>query len=364
VSLSIRELRETTKNLITRKEFLMAERELIARENMLLAARMSHNNEIIDVAEVLNETNDVIQDAVVQRANDITSHVVARRTALPTSTWVKIGNGWNATTGRLQQARETIGQLKARYQCPQDVMRLQPNPAKYRMQQERTYIESMGQEFANTLVAGSTTGEPPEEFDGLLARYPTISSNDATYVVNNGASSGTGASLTSIWFIQWRPGGVYLIYPRNAEGGGIKKEDKGLNLTSGDNSVASTSATQPNPTNQLWAYITEFSWDVGLCIEDTRTVKRLCNISTASATDSNTLDEDNIIQVRNNFKTPGTIYMYCNETIFTQLQILAKDKSNVHYPPDTPFGKPQMYFLDMPVRRLDGIATTETLVTT
>jgi len=54
--------------------------------------------------------------------------------------------------------------------------------------------------------------------------------------------------------------------------------------------------------------------------------------------------------------------MYCNETIFTQLQILAKDKMNVNYAPDSPFGKPQMYFLDMPVRRLDAIPTTEALV--
>jgi hypothetical protein len=328
----------------------MAERELTARENLLLAAKMTHNNEIIDVAEVLNETNDVINDAVVQRGNDITSHVVARRTALPAPTWVKVGDGWDATVGRLQQAREDIGQLKARYQCPQDVMRLQPNPAKYRMQQERAYIEAMGQEFANTLVAGSVTAEPPEEFDGLLARYNTLGTTDAAYVANNGASSGTGASLTSIWFIQWRPGGAYLIYPRNAEGGGIKKEDKGLNLTAGTNS------------SNLWAYITEFGWDVGLCIEDTRCVKRLANISTAAATDSNTLDEDNVITVRNNFKTPGTIYMYCNETVFTQLQILAKDKTNVHWSENNPFGKPQMYFLDMPVRRLDAITTTETLV--
>lgn len=340
----------------------MAERELITRENLLLAARMTHNNEIIDVAEVLNETNDIIADAVVQQANDITSHVVGRRTALPTSTWVKPGNGWNSTTGRLNQARETIGQLKARYQCPQDIMRIQPNPAKYRSQQERTYIESMGQEFANTMVAGSTTGEPPEEFDGLMARYNTLSTSTARYVANNGASSGTGASLTSIWFIQWRPGGVYLIYPRNTTGGGIKKEDKGLVYTLADNSANTPTVEYQN--NQLWAFITEFSWDVGLCIEDQRCVKRLANISTASATDSNTLDEDKIIECRYNYKTPGTISMYCNETIFVQMMILAKDKRNVHWEPNNPFGKPVMYFHDMPIRRLDVIPTTETLVTT
>jgi hypothetical protein len=332
------------------------------RENMLTAARMTQNQEIIDVAEVLNETNDIIQDAVVLRANDITSHVVSRRTALPAPSWVKVGEGWNATSGTIQQAREQIAQLKARYQCPDDVMRLQPNPAKFRMQQERPHIEAMGQEFANTMVAGSTTAGPPEEFDGLLARYNTLSTSKSAYVANNGATAGTGATLTSIWFIQWRPGGVYLVYPRNATGGGIKKEDKGLVYTLSDSS-SNTPSYEPN-NKQLWAHITEFSWDIGLAIEDTRAVKRLCNISTNSATDAATLDEDKIIETRYNYRTPGTIYMYVNETIFVQLMILAKDKSNVFWDTNNPFGKPQLMFHDMPVRRLDAINTTETIVTT
>jgi hypothetical protein len=286
------------------------------------------------------------------RANDITSHVVARRTALPAPTWNKVGNGWDATVGRLQQARETIGMLKARYQCPEDVMRLQPNPAKFRSQQERAYIEGIGQEFANTLMgnwaAGTLTNSPPEEFDSLSTRYSSLGTTDAAYVANNGDSSAT--DNTSIWFIQWGPGKVYLIHPRNTDGGGIKKQDKGLQLTAGDNS------------SNLWAYITEFSWDVGLCIEDTRTVKRLANIDSVSS-ETNTLDEDRVIEVRNNFKTPGTIYMYCNETTYTQLQILAKDKTNVHWTENNPFGKPQMYFLDMPVRRCDAITNVEASLT-
>jgi hypothetical protein len=54
--------------------------------------------------------------------------------------------------------------------------------------------------------------------------------------------------------------------------------------------------------------------------------------------------------------------MYCNETVFTQLQILAKDKTNVHWTENNPFGKPQMYFLDMPVRRCDAITNVEETV--
>jgi hypothetical protein len=336
---------------------------LTDRENLYLAAKMTHNQEIIDVAEVLNETNDIIADATVQRANDITSHVVARRTALPAVNWVKVGNGWNATTGLLNQVRESMGMLKARYLAPEDVMRLQPNQAKYRMQQERAYIESMGQELANTLVGNysggalSPTIDPPEEFAGFQRRYNTLGTSDSAYVLSNGNTAGTPTDNTSAWFVQWGPGRVYLIHPRNTDGGGLKKQDKGLVYTLGDN--AASTASQRN--NQLWAWITEFSWDIGLCVEDTRSVKRLCNIdSTFGAT--NTLDVDQVIRIKNNFKGNDMVSMYVNETVFTQLDVLAKDKVNVFWSENNPFGRPQLFFRDMPVRRCDAISIAEGVI--
>ena len=337
---------------------------ITGRENLLNIAQMSHNQEIIDVAEVLNEVNDMIADAHVQQANDITSHVVSRRTLMPVPTWTKVGEGWSPTAGLVNQVRENIGTLRSRYQAPQQVLDLQPNPAKARQQQERAHIEAMGQKFSRTVISGSMTASP-EEFDGLESRYGDLSSAsdvrtgaaDASYVIDNGDSS--ASDNTSIWFIQWGPGKVYLVFPRNSTGGGIKREDKGLVLTNADNTAAAVGITA-----QIWAFITEFSWEVGLVIEDTRTVKRLANIDSAPGA-TNSLNEDNIIQIRNNFQTPGTISMYVNETVFTQLQILAKDKTNVFWTPADPFGRPQMMFQDMPVRRMDkqSLTNSETSLT-
>jgi hypothetical protein len=340
----------------------MAERELNARENLLLAAKMTNNNEIIDVAEVLNEDNDVLQDAIVQKATDITSDVVSRRTALPGSQWVKAGNGWKATTGLLQQVREEIGMQKARFQAPEDVMRIQPNPAKYRQQQQRAYIESMGQEVSNTIFGSWSAGAispavaPPEEFAGFSYRYPSLSTARTSYVLNNGSTQ--AAANTSIWFVQWSPTKVYLTYPRNTDGGGLKVMDKGLQFVPGDNMAGNVAND-----NMLWAFVTEFSWDVGLSVADTRSVKRLANIDTTAGS-TKSLDEDKIIQIRNNFKGSERIFMYCNETVFTQLQILAKDKGNVRWTETDPFGKPQFNFLDMPVRRSDSISNVEAVLTT
>ena len=208
----------------------------------------------------------------------------------------------------------------------------------------------MGQEISNTLMGNVASGAlspltaPPEEFAGFQYRLNALSTDTSKYVLNNGNT--TGSDNTSIYFVQWRQDGVYLVYPRNMDGGGLKKQDKGLQRVNGDNSSA------------LYAYETEFSWNTGLCVEDGRCVKRLANIDSVSGS-SHTLDEDKIIQIRNNFKGNDTVYMYCNETVFTQLQILAKDKTNVHWTEQNPFGKPQMYFLDMPVRRCDAITNAE-----
>ena len=341
----------------------MATKDITSRESLVTAARQTANGMITDVAEVLNETNNVIEDAIVQKSTDITSHRVTRRSRLPAVSWVKVGNGWNATVGLTNQAVETIGMLKARFLAPQDVLDIQANPDKYRSNQERAYVESMGQELSNTLFGNVAAGDlspatvPPEEFAGFQYRYSALGTADTNYVLSNGHTADDDTN-TSIWFIQWSPNKVYLITPRNMDGTGLKKEDKGLVYTSGDNSVASATAANPNPTNSLWAYITEFSWNVGLAIEDLRSVKRLCNIDPDHAADD-TLDEDKIIQIRNNFKGNEKIFMYCNETVFTQLQILAKDKTNVNWTGADPFGRPQFNFLDMPVRRSDAITNVE-----
>jgi hypothetical protein len=345
------------------------------RENMITAARMTDSRgEIMDVAEVLNETIEMIADAHVQEATDMTSNMVSRRTALPTPTWTVAGNGWNATTSTVQQAVEPIGILHDRYQCPEDIMRLQPNPGKYRSNQERPHIEALSQTVENTIVYGGydqTAGSltpAPEQFNGLASRYTSLSSEadilsmaaNATYVLDNGDSGQTND--TSMWFIQWGPGKVYLIYPRYSTTVGLYQKDEGRQLVSGDNSVASTSATFVNPTNQLWALITEFGWDVGLCIEDGRAVKRLANIDPVQGED-NVVQENNIIQIGNNFKTMGTKFIYCNEQVFTSLRIRVKDKNNVWYDKSSPWGQNQLMFDDMPIRRSDAILNDEVSLT-
>jgi hypothetical protein len=321
----------------------MATNTITSRDNLLAAAQMTHNNEIITVANVLDEVNPFVQDAPMQEAIDITSHVIARTTSLPSATFIKVGNGWDAGLGTYSQARESMAMIRARYQCPEEVMNLQPSAGAYRMQRERDQVEGMSQVFANQMISGSTI-TTPERFNGLELRYGALGTARTNYVISNGGSN--SGYHTSIWFVQWSPSKCYLIYPRGSKNVGIQKRDEGRVFTTGDDSKS------------MWAYVTEFAWDVGLCVEDTRSVKRLCNIDTASGSASS-IDEDKIIQILNNFRGNEQIIMYCNEDLKTQLDILAKDKGNVQYLPDSPWGKGVLSFRGVPIKVCDAITSTE-----
>lgn len=324
----------------------MSTNTLSARDNLLGAAQLTHNNQIMDVANVLDEVNPFVQDAPLQEAIDITSHVIARTTSLPSATFIKVGNGWDAGLGTYNQSRESMAMIRARYQCPEEVMNLQPQPEKYRSQRERDQIEGMSQVFANQLIGGSVI-TTPERFNGLKIRYGTLGTDRTSYVISNGGSS--SGTMTSMWFVQWSPSKCYLIYPRGSKNVGLNKRDEGRVFTTGDNS------------SNLWAYVSEFAWDVGLCVEDTRSIKRLANIDT-TLTDTYTIDEDKIIQIINNFRGNEQIYIYCNETVYTQLDILAKDKTNVQYLPDSPWGKNILSFRGVPVKVCDAIGDDDATV--
>ncbi len=67
----------------------MATKDITSRESLLTVARQSgRDGQIQRVAEVLNETNNVIEDAIVQKSTDMTSHQVTRRSRLPAISWV------------------------------------------------------------------------------------------------------------------------------------------------------------------------------------------------------------------------------------------------------------------------------------
>lgn len=307
-------------------------------------------NSIATIAEVLDEAQPVFVDAPMIRSNGITYHRITRRTALPAPTWTKINQGITPTRGRVQQVDEEIGTLEARCEIDERLLDIAPDPAKYRMNENRPFIEGIGQEFGNTFISGSRTSSP-EEFDGLATRYASLdASSDYQTVFNNGET--TGSTNTSIYLVQWGETTVHLIYPRNSSTIGIVQENMGREQ------VFESGST----TAKFYAWVTRFMLKVGLAVHDVRCVKRIANIN-SSRSDAQSLNEDVLIEAINEFPMQARNAVgYCNRDVQVQLDILAKDKVNVFYTPDGPFGRPQMHFRGIPMHRLDSITSTESII--
>jgi hypothetical protein len=316
-----------------------------------IMAEYSKDGTLLRQINALTEVHDMLADAPVREATSIDSDQVSRVTSLPVPYWHKLGEGLTSTVGHIQQGTEGIAMLRNQFRGNKEIVDRQPNPSQWMERKEQTYLEGMNQEMANTIVYGSS-GTSPEEFDGLDIRYDALSAGS---VFNNGGSD-TG-NLTSVWLIQWDLQDCCLIFPRGGKGG-LRRVPKGVkSLSTETDATGSVEATKALAD----FYVTDFEWDAGLCVQDLRRVKRVCNVHKTIGA-ATAIDIDMLIQARNNFKTTGTVYLYANLTVKTQIQITAKDAGNVYYPPTMPFGKPVAYVLDMPLRQSDAITLAEATI--
>lgn len=308
---------------------------------LLELANRSNDPNAIVVAEVLNETNEFLIDAVWLPANGDTTHKGSQRTSLPTGSWRKLNDGVAAEASQTKPVIENCGLLESYSKIDKELVDLAGNPLQFRSLEDRAFIEGLGQSFADAFTYGDT-GSTPEKFKGLS---PRVTSKTAANAVD---ASGTGSDTTSIWIVQWGPGKVHLFYPKSSKSVGITAEDLGVQTVAG-----STSGTL------MQAYMTHFIMRAGLFVADDRCIQRICNIETSGS--SNIFDEDDLITALNRLPYNGAgAVIYTNATLKTQIDINAKNKTNVAYTSAEVYGRPVTLFRGVPVRRMDSILNTET----
>ncbi len=326
----------------------MAELERGAQLTLLELAKRTNNAELLGIVEALEETNEILQDAVWLPGNDLTSHVVNIRDSLPSGTWRAINEDVSPEASTTHQDREEIGMLESYMEIDVALAALAPNPRRYLMDEEKAFLEGMGQTYADTIIYGDQITNP-SAFDGFDTRYPNLSDNDAKGRDLNFDGGGSGSDTMSLWIIQWGPRKVYMVYPRNSRTLGIQRKFLGQ-------------TTKESSTGLREVFRTWFKFNGGLVIEDDRCIKRIANIETSGS--SNTLDEDLIIEALNKMPNQGRgSRLYTNRTGMTQFDILAKDKTNVNYNPNAPFGQPLYTFRTHPIRLCDALLDTETAIT-
>ena len=320
--------------------------------HQLLKLTGPDGNQLANFGKVLTERNDMLADLPIYPSNAPLSYTGARESSLPTPQIIKIGNGWDASKCEWDNYTETISMFKDRIDINRDELRVQVDPTAKRILIRDRHIEGFGQGVANHIIYGTSVADP-EKFDGLGVRYNTpdatneIAPTNGDYAVYD--MGGTGTDTCSIWLMQWGPDKVGGLHPQNDPHMGIRVEDVGLVYDDGDDSKPAR------------FYRTELEWDLGIKIDDYRAVARIRNIESAVANiDSNLWRK--LVEAKNNFKGSETVWIYVNGKIFTHLDLMTADKTNVHYSDKNPYGTPMMMFRDSPIRRCDALTETETAV--
>ncbi len=304
-----------------------------------VAKRKDPDGNLATIAEVLDQTNEILQDAIFLEANDTFSNRTTRRASLPQGTFRKLNYGVPDESSRTVTLVDTVAILETWSENDVEVINAFPSPAEARMQEAHAFIEGLGQRMASKIFYGNAS-LIPEEFTGLAPRMDTIAA--AANVLNAG---GSGDDNTSIYVVDWSPSGVYMIYPKNSNAG-LEHKDKGIETVRDANG------------NKFEAYIDKFVWKAGLVVKNNKSIGRIANLEVSGS--SNIFNEDDLIRLLNRMtKGPGR-RIYCNETIMTQMEIRAKDKTNINYTHDTGLAPgPVLRFKGVPVRQCDQIISTE-----
>lgn len=318
------------------------------------AKRMDPDGSVAKIVEMLNETNEILDDMLWLEGNLPTGHRTTIRNGLPSTTWRKLNYGVQPSKSLTTQVDDTCGMLEAWGQVDKDIADLNGNTAEFRLSEDRAYIESMNQEFADILMYGDTDVDP-EKFLGLAPRYYDLVTGETNNVIGGGGSASAGSGdLSSIWLVVWGPNTVHGIFPKGSKAG-IVSEDLGL-VTLQDTQT---------PPGLYRGYQTHYQWKCGLCVRDWRYIVRIANLETAIA--STGLTTNGVAAVNLLIKAlnwvpnvrMGKPVFYCNKYLKTQFDILASTKSNAFYTKEDPFGRPITTFMGVPIKRVDSILATE-----
>lgn len=304
-----------------------------------------------DTAEILMHTNEINQDIPWIPANQGTANRVTMRSTNPTVDYTRVNKGTAPSKGTTEQRLDTIGLLvglsevdnKLKFGC-------QGNFESIRKEQDDTFLESMAQKFATTLIYGNEATNDMA-FTGFMPRLATIAGG---MVVDAG---GTGTDNRSILVVDWHERYCAGIFPSGTKAG-IDRDDKGeQRVTDADS-------------NPLMAFVTEFQWAHGLTLKHKKHVCRIANVDASAILDagkSGYTGPDLTLLLIDAFgkMTPAngaTRMIYAPPSILTALDKLALTKANLALRPGEWDGQPVTMFRNAPIRRVDEMETDEARV--
>jgi len=318
-----------------------------------LAKRQDPDGAIADIVEILAQTNEVLDDMTWIEGNLPTGHKTTIRTGLPTPTWRKLYGGVQPTKSETAQVIDTTGELAAYSEVDVVLADLNGNTASFRLSEDIPHIEGISQELADTIFYGNESTEP-EAFTGLSPRFNSTAAANGENIILGG---GAGADNASIWLVVWSESTCHGIVPKGLPAG-LKVTDKGQ-VTVEDVDGAG---------GRMEAYRTHYQLFAGLCVRDWRYIVRIPNIDKSLLTpDASTGANLPNLMFQAIERIPsmgkGRAAFYMSRDVRTKVrQQLSNAVSGSTLEFADVGGRRTMMFQDVPIRRVDRLASDEALV--
>lgn len=307
---------------------------------------------IAQVAEILTETNEILLDMPWYEGNLPTGHRTTIRTGLPEPTWRMFYGGVQPTKSTRAQITDSCGMMEDYAEVDKALADLNGNTNAFRLSEDYAHIEGMSQSLAETIMYGNSALNP-ERFNGFAPRFNArTGAGNSDNIIHGGSSDTDNAS---IWLIGWGQQSVHGIYPKGSQAG-LQMNDKGqvtIENVDGNN-------------GRMEAYRTHYRQDAGLCVRDWRYVVRIANIERSALTgdlsggaDLSKLMFEAMERLPN---LTGAVF-YMDRSLRTKLrqQLETKIKNSTLTTANVG-GVLTSMFQEIPVRRVDALATDEALV--
>jgi hypothetical protein len=322
-----------------------------------LAKLMDPNGSASVVAEILSASSPILDDVTVVEGNLTTGHRTTVRTGLPAPTWRALGGFVTPTKGTVAQVTSTCGMLYAHGEVDVALADMAPDPAAFRMSEDRAHIEGMNIEMADSLFYANQ-GTAPDEITGLSPHYNSLTAANQENIIRGAGDS----DYRSIWLITWSPETIFGITPRNSKAG-LQVIDLGKQL------IQSGADETSGSTGRALFYATQYRWDFGLCVKDWRYGVRIANIDIAagSSTFTNgafaTGPDLSDLMYQAYRPNAGRSAWYMSRDMLTLLgrQVSAKTQGSTLVWADVG-GRKVETFMGLPIRQSDSLAPLETVV--
>ncbi len=318
------------------------------------AKRLDPDGKVPMIVELLEQTNEVLLDMQWIEGNLPTGHRTTVRTGLPTIAWRLLNQGVQPSKSTTTQIDESVGILEAWSEVDKDLAELNGNTASFRLSEAQAFLESMNQEFVQTMFYGNSS-TAPEEFTGLSVRYSDLSATNGQNIISGG---GAGSDNTSIWFVVWGSNTFHGIFPKGSKAG-LQHDDLGLDTVETTAGIAGS---------RMRAYRDRWQWKAGIALRDWRYVVRIANIDVSNLVAKTSAADLIELMIRAIHRVPtlgpGKACFYMNRTVFQMLDIQRRDDAQtggqLNY--QVIDGVMVPFFRGMPIRRVDQIVETEATV--